>query len=176
MSHKYKILDQQKPYFVTFTVIQWIDLFIRNDYRDVIVSSIQYCQKQKGLEVYAWCIMTSHVHMILGTSGVNPLEYIIRDLKSFTSRTIRKLLEKKDGQESRHWMYEMMQEAGIANSNNKDFQLWQQHNHPVELYSENVFRQKLEYLHMNPVVAGFVDTPEAWLYSSACDYYSGKKD
>jgi len=173
MSRKYKITDQERPYFVTFTVINWIDVFIRDEYRNIFLDSIRYCQKHKGLEVNAWCIMTSHVHMILSTTCENPLEGIIRDLKSFTSRSIRKMLE--DGivlNESRkEWMYWMMQRAGKQNINNNDYQFWQQHNQPVELYSEKFIKQKLDYIHMNPVEAGFVKKPEEWQYSSCSDYY-----
>ncbi len=71
MSRKYKFHDNDKIYFVSFAVINWIDLFIRNVYKDVIVDSLRFCQKEKGLELYGWCIMTSHVHLIIGTTG-NP--------------------------------------------------------------------------------------------------------
>ena len=177
MSRKYKIKDQNKLYFVTFTVINWIDVFIRDEYRNVFLESVLYCQKNKGLEVYAWCIMTSHIHMILGTSGENKLENIIRDLKSFTSRSIRKLLEgnEKVWESRREWMYIMMHQAGINNGNNKDFQFWQQHNHPIELSTNNLLDQKLNYIHNNPVEAGFVESPEMWQYSSAKDYYGNEK-
>ncbi len=69
MSRKYKFTDQDKLYFVSFAVINWIDLFIRRQYKDIIVSSLAYCQKEKGLELFGWCIMTSHIHLIIGTSG-----------------------------------------------------------------------------------------------------------
>ena len=160
MSRKYRIRDQGKLYFVTFTVINWIDIFIRDEYRNVFLESVQYCQKNKGLEVYAWCIMTSHIHMILGTKGENRLEDIIRDLKSFTSRRIRKLLENKEkvGESRRGWIFSMMNQAGIKNGNNKDFQFWQQHSHPIELSTNSLLDQKLDYIHNNPVKAGFVVT------------------
>ncbi len=147
MSRKYKIRDSNRLYFVTFTVIHWIDVFIREEYRAVFVDSIKYCQKEKGLEVYAWCIMTSHVHLIVG-SNKEPLEGIIRDLKSFTSSSIRKLLENKESvaESRREWMYWMMQRAGRKNNNNNDFQFWQQHNHPIELDSNELMDQKLEYI------------------------------
>lgn len=172
MSRKYKIHDQQKLYFVTFTVIHWIDVFIRNEYRSIFIESIKYCQNNKGLLVCAFCIMPSHVHLILGSSGQYNLEGIIRDLKSFTSRNIRLLLEKNTlVQESRRdWMLRMMYNAGRYNNNNIDFQFWQQHNHPIELNTNELMDQKLEYIHLNPVASGFVDTPEAWTYSSARDY------
>jgi len=71
MSRKYKIKDQERPYFLTFTVINWIDAFIRNEYRNIFIDSVKFCQQNKGLEVYAYCIMTSHVHMIIGSNRQN---------------------------------------------------------------------------------------------------------
>src|SRR6185369_15909178 len=93
MSRKYKLSDQQRLHFVTFTVIEWIDVFTRNEYREIFVDSVKFCQANKGLEVGAWCIMPSHVHLIVGTSGEFRLEDTIRDLKSYTSRHIRKAIE-----------------------------------------------------------------------------------
>src|SRR5690606_10171328 len=69
VSTKYKIRDQEQLYFVSFATVYWLDLFVRNEYRELLLESLRYCQKEKGLEVYAWCIMTSHVHLIIGTSG-----------------------------------------------------------------------------------------------------------
>ncbi len=177
MSRKYKIKDEQKLYFVTFTVINWIDVFIRNEYRNVLLESIKYCQKNKGLEVYAWCLMTSHIHMIIGSDGTNDLVGTVRDLKSFTSRSIRKLLEDKNAvcESRREWMYWMMQRAGIKNSNNTDFQFWIQDSHPIVLDSSEILKQKLTYIHQNPVEAGFVAEPQNWLYSSAVDYMTDQK-
>ncbi len=169
MSRKYKIKNQEKLYFVIFTVINWIDIFIRNEYRNVFLESVRFCQKNKGLQVFAWCIMTSHIHMILGTGGENKLENIIRDLKSYTSISIRKLIESKEkvGESRREWMLDLMLKAGLRNSNNKDFQFWQQHNHPIELSTNKLLDQKLDYIHDNPVIAGFVESPEMWQFSSA---------
>jgi putative transposase len=85
MSNKYKSRDQTKLYFVTFNIVYWIDAFIRNEYKDLFLECIRHCQKEKGLEVYAWVIMTSHVHLIIGTYK-NKLEDIMRDLKSTSSK------------------------------------------------------------------------------------------
>ena len=177
MSRKYKIRDEQKLYFVTFTVIDWIDVFIRDEYRAIVIDSIKYCQTNKGLEVYAWCIMTSHIHLIVGSKGDSPLEGILRDLKSFTSRHIRKALEDTARvQESRReWILHRMYNAGTYNPNNNDFQFWQQHSHPIELNTNDKIDHYLEYIHLNPVAAGFVDQPEGWLYSSARDYANTSK-
>ncbi len=59
MGSRYKIRDESGLYFVTFTVIGWVDLFVRNAYRDCIIDSLKYCQKEKGLIVHAFVIMTS---------------------------------------------------------------------------------------------------------------------
>jgi len=71
MSTKYKFKSQAQLYFVTFAVVNWIDLFIRNEYKDIMLDSWRYCQKHKGLEIFGWCIMTSHVHMIIGSHNDN---------------------------------------------------------------------------------------------------------
>ena len=176
MSRNYKIHGNEWPYFVTYTVINWIDVFIRNVYREIFLDSVRFCQQEKGLIVYAWVIMPSHIHMILGSKGIMPLEGIIRDKKSFVSRSIRKLLEDREElfESRRDWMLRMMMQQGIRNPNNKDFQFWQQHNQPIELNSDYLMEQKLDYIHMNPVEAGFICRPEDWVYGSAIDYGGGK--
>ena len=73
ISRKYKIRDQDKLYFVTFTILEWIDLFTRKVYRDILLDSIRYCQKNKGLNLGAYGVMSSHVHFILGRSGDEPI-------------------------------------------------------------------------------------------------------
>ena len=177
MSRKYKIRDNTKIYFVTFTVVYWIDLFIRDGYRAVFMNSLKYCQENKGLEVYAYCIMPSNIHLILGSNGNNLLADIIRDLKSFTSRSVRKLLEDHTfGESRREWLLFMFQRAGKKNSNNNDYQLWQQNSHPIVLDSNTIMDQKLEYLHQNPVESGFVTYAEAWQYSSAAAYAGERND
>jgi len=170
MGRKYTIGDQEKFHFVTFTVVHWIDVFIRDEYKNIFIDSLKYCQKEKGLEIGAWCIMTNHVHLVIGKSGKNKLEDIIRDLKSYTSRHIRKAIEYNPLESRREWMLLIMKRAGTEKSNNKDFQFWQQHNHPIELSTNEMIDQRVDYIHNNPVVAGFVQEPRHWLYSSASDY------
>ena len=92
MSRKYKFGDNDKLYFVSFAVTNWIDLFIRNEYREEILKSIKYCQDEKDLELYGWCIMTSHVHLIIGTKE-NPLHNIMRDLKRHTAEELHKSIQ-----------------------------------------------------------------------------------
>ena len=71
----------------------------------------------------------------------------------------------------REWMFDMIKRKGLENSNNKDFQFWQQHNHPIELSTVALLDQKLKYIHNNPVEEGFVESPEMWHFSSAKEYY-----
>ena len=81
MSRKYKFRDNSKRYFISFSVVYWIDVFIRNEYKEILLDSWRYCIQHKELEIYDWCIMTSHVHMIIGSNG-GSLADIIRDMKS----------------------------------------------------------------------------------------------
>jgi putative transposase len=170
MSRQYKIRDQDKLYFVTFTVIQWLDVFTRREYKDIFLDSIRYCQKHKGLEVCAYCIMSSHIHMIVGRNRRPPLEGIIRDIKKFTAVKIIDAI-KDNPQESRKalflWLFER---AGKRNPNNTTYQFWQQHNQPIELNTNEKIEQRLNYIHNNPVEAGIVLSPEDYLYSSAVNY------
>lgn len=174
MGRKYAIRDQERFYFVTFTVIHWMDVFIREEYRTIFIDSIKYCQREKGLEVGAWCLMTSHAHLIMGSNGLMKLEDIIRDLKSYTSRHIRKSIEQSIQESRREWLLNAMIKTGTNKSNNKDFQFWQQHNHPIEMSSNELFNTRLNYIHENAVEAGFVDDSMDWRYSSARDY-GGRK-
>jgi len=100
MSRKYKIQDQDKPYFVTFTVIQWLDIFIRKEYKDILLESLCYCQQNKGLEVYAYCIMTSHAHLIIARNDDRTSDGTIGDIKKFTAKRLIEAI-KTNPQESR---------------------------------------------------------------------------
>ena len=169
MSSIYRYGDERHAHFVTYTVVQWIDFFIRDEFRQVFIKAIRHYQKERGLEVYGYCIMSSHIHLIIRAGKDDKLEDVTRDLKGYTSKAFRKLLEDKNlNYESRKgWMLWMMKRMGLQNSNNKDFQFWQQDSHQIELWSDEVFYQKLNYIHLNPVVAGTVVEPEHWYYSSA---------
>ena len=172
MSRKFKIRDQEAVYFVTFTVIQWLDVFIRNEYRDVFLDSIRYCQKHKGLEVYAYCVMSSHVHMILARHGKQNLEHVIRDIKKFTSLKIIEAISNNPQESRRELLMWLFERAGTYNPHNTHYQFWEQHSHPIELNTEEKLNQRLDYIHNNPVVAGIVRYPEDYLYSSAGNYAS----
>jgi REP element-mobilizing transposase RayT len=172
MTRAYGISDQSRLHFVTFTIVDWIKVFEIEDHCKKFLESVRYCQENKGLEVYAWCIMPNHVHLIVGTSGKMKLENIIRDLKSYSSKQIHLALENRS--EFNLGIEEHLIKTGTKNQKNKKFQLWQQPYHAVELSTNDIMDQRLEYIHNNPVNAGLVDEPESWTWSSAIDYYGGK--
>jgi REP element-mobilizing transposase RayT len=174
MGRKYQIRTDDYFYFVTFTVVDWIDIFISSKFNNIIIDSLKFCQSQKGLLVGGYCIMTNHIHLIVKTSNKNNLSDTIRDFKSFTSRSLRKELESSHNDVRKKWILSKLISEGKASSNTKDFKLWQHHNHPIELNTNYIIDSKLNYLHFNPVKAGFVDRPEDWVYSSAKDYCGTK--
>lgn len=110
--------------------------------------------------------------MIIGTKD-NNIENTIRNMKSFTSRHIRKEIEQANYESRKEWMLYRFKLAGINNSNNNDFQFWIQNNHPIQLSSSDMLTQRINYIHNNPMEAGFVCEPEHWKYSSAHDYAGG---
>ncbi|HOX81759.1 MAG TPA: transposase [Chryseolinea sp.] len=92
MSEKYKVRDQDKPYFITFAVESWVDVFTQQAYKDIILDSLRFCQKEKSLIVYAWCLMTNHIHLIVGRDGEETIDSIIRNFKKYTSVHIFKAI------------------------------------------------------------------------------------
>lgn len=170
----YKIWNKDGIHFITFAVVEWVDVFTRKEYRDIVLESLRYCQKEKGLIVYAWCIMSNHVHMIVGAKNAD-LSDILRDFKKHTSKQLVKAIGSNPQESRKDWMLAIFKEAGTANSRNENYQFWQQDNQPKECYSKEFTNQKLEYIHNNPVEAGIVDKAEAYLYSSCRDYYNTGK-
>ncbi|WP_281615859.1 transposase [Flammeovirga sp. SubArs3] len=170
MSRNYKFSDQTACYFVTMTVVHWIDVFSRKDYRDIIFESLEYCKKEKGLIVHAYVIMSNHVHLIISSKGKVKLESIVRDLKKFTSKSIIKSIQENISESRRDWMLWMFERTGERNKNNSKYQFWQQHNHPIILNNDLILNQKIEYIHQNPVRNGLIVEATDYLYSSAKNY------
>jgi putative transposase len=172
MSEKYKFYDPAGMYFVTMSIVGWVDLFTRPELKHVIIDSLRYCQKEKGLVIHAWCLMPSHLHLVI--SSENKLSDIIRDFKKHTSKKIIKTIEHIH--ESRKgWVLDLFNEVADHLKRVKDYKVWQDGNHPEILTSAKFTRQKLDYLHDNPVMDEIVDEPEEYRFSSARDYYSNKK-
>ena len=113
--------------------------------------------------------MPSHVHLII-SSRDKPLQDIVRDLKSHTSVQLKKLIREHTQESRREWMVWMMERAGKKNSNNSNWQFWQQHNHPLEITNNKMYAETVLYIHQNPVASGFVYEADQWIYSSAKCY------
>lgn len=173
VSRKYKFLNKEGLYFVSFATVNWVDVFIRPIYCDLIVESLIHCQENLGMELYCWCIMPSHLHLIFRTRDLNP-EVVLGRFKEYTSKQIVKAIKENQQESRREWLLWMFERAARKSSNVKGYQFWQHHNKPIELWSAIVIEQKADYLHNNPVEAGFVIEPWYWKYSSASDYSGGK--
>ncbi|MEO6884465.1 MAG: transposase [Bacteroidia bacterium] len=172
MTIGYQIKEQDQLYFITLQVVKWVDIFTRQCYRDIIITNLAYCQKNKELQVYAWVIMSNHIHLLV-RSQKEELSSILRDFKSYTSKKI--IEEINSCNESRkEWMLKLFKDAAFKHKRNSEYQFWTHENHAEHIYSNNFMEQKLDYIHNNPVRAGLVEKPEEYSYSSAKDY-AGEK-
>lgn len=156
-------------YFLTVTLVDWVDVFSRPIYKHIIVDSLKYCQLEKGLEIYAWVLMSNHLHMIVGAAEGFVVSDIVRDFKKYTSKTIVKAI-KNENESRKEWMLNRFEYAGRNDSKIKDFKFWQDGNDAQEIYLYDYFMQKLNYIHQNPVRAELVEEPHHYLYSSARNY------
>ncbi|MFD0798047.1 transposase [Maribacter chungangensis] len=169
MSRNYKFHNRDGAYFVSFATVYWIDVFTRQDYYMVLAESLDHCRKEKGMEVYAYCFMPSHVHFIFRSVNEDP-SGVLRDFKKHTSKQLLKTIEENPQESRKEWLLWMFERAGKKKGNVSKYQFWQHHNKPIELWNTTVIKQKLEYIHNNPVQAGFVTEPTEWKYSSARNY------
>ena len=168
MSEKYKFNNPEGIYFVTCTVIHWIDLFTRKELKHVILNSLRHCQKEKGLVIHSWCLMPSHLHLIISSRG-EELSGIMRDFKKFTNKRIIKEL-KHINESRKEWLLNAFEKSGSKLKRISNYKVWQDGNQPKEIETNTFLDQKLDYVHTNPVEAEVVDEPENYLYSSARDY------
>lgn len=175
MSTKYKFTDPQATYFVTATVVDWIDVFTRTAYKDILLDSIRHCQQHQGLLVHAWVLMPNHLHMIYSVTDDKDPALVLKNIKSFTALKIIDAVINNPQESRKKWMLDIFEKNGKANKSNFRFQLWQHENHPVLLDTNEMLQQRMNYLHENPVRAGFVTSPEYWYYSSAADYHTNKE-
>ena len=190
MSTGYQLDNPAEPYFLTLTVVDWVDIFSRKIYRDIMLDSLAYCRAEKGLQVWGYRVMTNHVHCILRAKNGN-LPDILRDMKRHTASKIIKAIA-SDTESRSDWMLKRFEFAARKNSRDSFYQFWQhnnhaevikthdlfcqklnyiqQNNHAEIILTHEFFCQKLNYIHQNPVRAGWVDKPEDWLYGSMRNY------
>lgn len=172
MSRNYKFHNPEGVYFVSFAVIEWLDVFTRNEYKNILIESLHYCQSEK--EIFAWCIMTNHMHLIFRSVNGQKPELLLGDFKRYTSKAIVKAITDNQRESRKEILLEVFKKAGVKSSNVKTYQFWRHDNKPIELWSNKVLEEKINYIHNNPVEEGLVFRPEEYFYSSAIDY-SGSK-
>lgn len=163
MAFAYQVKDQRAVHFVTFTVHQWADVFTRPIYVDALLESLRYCQKEKGLEIFAWVIMTNHCHFILRAKNEN-LSDVIRDFKKFTSKSIYNAIENNPLESRKNWLAKVL-------SHEDKIWFWEEGYHGEEIYTQEFFDSKIDYIHQNPVRAEIVEKEEEYLNSSAGEIY-----
>jgi putative transposase len=153
--------EETSYYYSTCTIINWLPVFQAEKYFEVIIESLKYCRIHKGLFLLAYVIMPTHLHLVTSNEEYTTLSDIMRDFRQFTSRSIRTLLE-ADG---RLAFLDFFRRAAEGRPQ-QEFKVWSDDFHPIALKSDQWIRQKVEYIHNNPVRKGFVELPEYWKYSS----------
>ena len=133
------------------------------------MDSLAFCQKNKGMEIIAWCIMTNHVHLIFRDTNSQPAK-LLGDFKRFTSKAIVKAIIENPKESRKEFLLEQFRKAAEKSSNVHDYQFWRHDNKPIELWNNRVIWEKISYVHTNPVEAGIVFKSEDYRYSSAVDY------
>ena len=130
---------------------------------------INYCRAKKGMELYAYCFMPSHLHLIFRSTNDGP-DGLLRDFKSFTAKKLIEAIETNEQESRKEYLLWFFERAAKKKSNSSKYQFWQHHNQPIGLWSETVIKQKTDYIHNNPVESGLVTKPTYWKYSSARNF------
>jgi putative transposase len=155
-------------YYVTLTTVGWINVFDRNTYKEILVSNLKYCQDKEGLEIYAYVIMSNHIHMVASRSGNGNLGELLGRFKSVTAKKMIKDIETNPQESRREWLLYLFKYYANQNNQYGNYHFWEYTNHPTQLYTLEVIQQKIHYIHQNPVRAGLVTDPAHYIYSSAC--------
>lgn len=168
MGRAYKFNNPDGIYFVSFSVVNRISIFIYDSYCDMIIENLKFSQRNKGLKLYAFCIMPNHIHLLFSSKEGAPGKFI-QSFKSVTAKSILKEISSSKKDRRQKWLEWMFQNE-TKNHPTSKYQFWQHDNHPIEVWSNKFIDQKINYIHMNPVKAGLVDKEFYWKYSSARNY------
>lgn len=162
-------IKKNASYYLTLTVINWVDVFTRKNHKQVIVDSLRYCIQNKGLNVYAWCLMSNHLHLIVNCDEPYQLKDVIRDFKRHTvKQIIFQIINEPESR--REWLLREFKQEGQKSTRNKEYKFWKVGSHAIELYSEKFVWEKINYVHNNPVSEQYVRNPQDWVFSSASNY------
>jgi REP-associated tyrosine transposase len=164
MSQKY---PTYWPQFYTATIIEWKQLLKQDKYKQIILEALQFLVSDKRTQLYAFVIMSNHFHLIWQPLGDNTPQTIQHSLMTRTAQQIKADLGKNHPQVLPHFK---------VNVKDRSYQFWERNSLGVELFSNEVFMQKLDYIHYNPVKAGLCKLPSEYHYSSAKFYETGIDD
>lgn len=174
MPNSYRVFtDKKYAYFVTWTIVDWLPLFVETAYRQIVLDSLNFIKTHKNIQLNAFVVMPTHLHAVLWPEEGTNLSDVTRDFKRFTSRAISAEAQKQGASK-------FLKTFELARKNNRaqdvsDYQVWQEGSHPEAIFSEKFARQKIDYIHLNPVRAGLAKTVDEWPYSSARAYFLGKE-
>ncbi|WP_020483877.1 REP-associated tyrosine transposase [Methylomonas sp. MK1] len=160
---RYRILQSQQPHFITCTVLNWIPLFTRPATVQIVLDALFYRQQQHNWRIYGYVILENHLHLLV---QADDLTNQIAHFKSYTARQLIDYLQAINAER----LLKQLNWFRKAHKTDRDYQLWEEGSHPQLIDNPDVLRQKLDYIHLNPVKRGYVDLPEHWRYSSARNY------
>ena len=163
MRTRYQIVENEFPYFTTWTINAWLPVFTRQWAVNEVLDSWRHLQQGDELQLLGYCVLENHLHLIaVGPSIANT----IARSRSYTARKII------DGLRSRgeQTLLDLLAGNKLKHKHDRDFQLWQEGKKPKQIRTDPTMWQKLEYIHYNPVRRGYVDDPCHWRYSSARNY------
>jgi len=161
---RYRVQCDPRPHFLTTTVNHWLPLFTRPETVNIVlVDSWHFLQREAGFQLYGYVILENHLHLIAASENLS------RDMQCFKSYSAKQIIEHLEQHRSVK-LLELLAFFKRAHKNETTYQVWKEGNHPQIIESETVMRQKLDYIHQNPVKRGYVDQPEHWRYSSARNY------
>ena len=166
MRSRYYVREKDQAHFITSTIVEWLPVFTSSECCDILVQSLDYCRREKGVRIYAWVIMENHFHAVL---HADELSRAVTDLKKFTARRLLARLQT----ERRGWLVDRLIANRAAHKHDSIAQVWQEGFHPQALYSDETMLQKIDYIHANPVRRGWVTASEHWRYSSAHEWLPG---
>lgn len=151
-------------YFLTITVIEWIDIFTKFEHFQALANSLRFCNENKGLQLFSYVFMTNHIHLIANSPN-RPLFETIKDFKRHTTKEIKRLLQ----HDNRKYIRTLLSNS-YHFKKGSSFQIWQRENYAELIESEKFMCEKVNYIHQNPVKKGYVKEAKDWLYSSAAFY------
>ena len=164
---RYKISESNRPYFLTNTIINWTPIFTRPESVQIILDSFSYMQKNEYLKIYGYVILENHLHWIAQSEDLNKE---IARFKSYTAKMLINCLAESGNQK----ILQQFKFYKKAHKKDREHQVWEEGSHGQLIQNEQMLRQKLDYIHLNPVKRGYVDKPEYWRYSSARNYLGQK--